>query len=101
MQPRAHRMGSPCTHIAFALKDGIVHLCLDSCDAADAKATSLCRDHSLEAPRAPVAQDDLSNIQNFIICKGCEARFNLLGYRAHYAPALAESTQHPAQLALF
>jgi len=94
-------MNSPSTYVAFALQGGIVHLCLDSKGSENAPATSLCRDHVLFSPRAAVALDDLTNIQNFIICKGCEVRFNLLGYRTHYAQVTAGPKAHLAQLALF
>lgn len=94
-------MGNPDIHVAFALQGGVVHLCLDSMMTKKAPAVSLCRDHVLSTPRAPVARHDLTNIQNFIICKGCESRFNLLGYRKHYAPKPQRKKQNPAQMALF
>lgn len=89
------------TEVAFAVHSGIVHLCLDSKQTRRKPAESLCREVSLNTKRAPVDPDDLSNIQNFIICKGCEARFNLLGYRKFYARELSAPRNHPNQLSLF
>lgn len=94
-------MNSLNTQVAFALHSGIVHLCLDSKRARKKPAESLCREVILHSLRAPVDPDDLSNIQNFIICKGCEARFNLMGYRKFYARETAALKNNPNQLPLF
>ena len=89
------------TNIAYAVHKGLLHLCIDSLDTIDMPAVSLCREVQLEAPRAQVHPGSLENIQNFFICKGCEVRFNLIGYRVHYAPLLDTLEAHPNQLALF
>jgi hypothetical protein len=89
------------THVAFALHSGVVHLCVDARRTRKAPVESLCRQVILNAPRAPVDPADLGNIQNFIICKGCEARFNLMGYRKFYAQEQITERQHPNQLPLF
>lgn len=94
-------MDNSINYVAFALHSGKVHLCLDSRRGRRAPATSLCREVVLSAPRAPVDPEDLGNIQNFIICKGCETRFNLLGYKHFYAQSAQPLKPHPAQLALF
>ncbi|MPQ69256.1 hypothetical protein [Pseudomonas sp. MWU12-2323] len=89
------------TYVAFSIQNGIVHLCLDSKRTQMQKTTSLCREALLGLSRVAVDRDDLGKIQNFIICKGCEARYNLMGYRAFYAPEHQEARTHPAQLPLF
>ena len=88
-------------HVAFALHCGVIHLCLDTRRSRKSPVESLCRQVSLSAPRAPVDPADLGNIQNFIICKGCEARFNLMGYRQFYTREPAAERCHPNQLLLF
>lgn len=88
-------------YIAFALHHGVIHLCLDSLDAQSLAARSLCREVQLLAPRAQVVPGDLGQIQNFIICKGCEARFNLMGYRGYYAPKPNPGCSNQDQLTLF
>lgn len=89
------------TYVAFSIKNGIVHLCLDSKQTKMQKATSLCRDTILDLSRVAVGRDDLREIHNFIICTGCEARYNLMGYRAFYSPESPVACTHPAQLPLF
>lgn len=89
------------TYVAFSIKNGIVHLCLDSKRTKKQKATSLCREAMLGLSRVAVDRDDLGKIQNWIICTGCEARYNLMGYRAFYAPENPVAWTHPAQLPLF
>jgi hypothetical protein len=89
------------TYVAFSIQNGLLHLCLDSASRKSLEATSLCRDVTLGFNRAPVDKDDLGNIQNLIICKGCEVRYHLLGYRAFYAPEDLVSSAHPNQLLLF
>lgn len=89
------------TYVALALHQGIVHLCVDSLGAEKTPVPSLCRDVQLLGQRAQIDLIDLVSIQNFIICKGCETRFNLLGYRGHYAPFNSVSADHSNQLQLF
>lgn len=89
------------THVAFALHSGVVHLCLDNRRSRKAPVESLCREVIISAPRAPVDPADLGNIQNFIICKGCEARFNLMGYRQFYTQKPIAELMHSNQLLLF
>lgn len=94
-------MSEPSSYIAFALHLGAVHLCVDSLDAPNLPIQSICRVVQLHGPRFRVDPEDLENIQNFNICKGCEARFNLMGYRKIYAQLTVAGSVHPKQLALF
>jgi hypothetical protein len=94
-------MTNPETYVAFALSSGVVHLCVDSRDIKGMPATSLCREVNLTTPRARVEVDDLGNLQTFNLCKGCVARYELLGYRKLYAPELPQKKVNPAQIALF
>jgi hypothetical protein len=94
-------MNNPNSYVALALHDGVVHLCVDSSESSRPTAKSLCRDVSLVPPRVAVEPYDLGNIQNFIICKGCAVRFNLMGYRQHYSPVIPNETALAGQLALF
>ncbi len=89
------------THVAFALHRGVVHLCLDTRRSRKSPVQALCREVIISAPRAPVDPADLGNIQNFIICKGCEARFNLMGYRQFYTQKPNAERRHSNQLLLF
>ena len=89
------------TYVAFALSDGVVHLCVDSWAIRATPAVSLCRIDNLSPPRARVEVGDLGNLQTFNLCKGCVARYELLGYRKLYAPELPQTKIHPAQIALF
>lgn len=97
----ASQMSKSQTYVAFALHHGIVHLCLDSHATKKVPVESLCREVQLFAPRVQIEPGDLESIHNFIICKGCETRFNLLGYRGHYAPNNKLRAAHPDQLSLF
>ena len=97
----ASQMSKSQTYIALAIHQGIVHLCLDSLASKKVPVQSLCREVQLHTLRAQIDPGDLESIQNFIICKGCEARFNLMGYRGHYAPINTLSADHPDQLTLF
>lgn len=99
--PYGLAMSKSTTYIAFALHGGIIHLCLDSSETHKTPVRSFCREVQVAPPRARVDPDDLDNLQNFIICKGCESRFNLLGYRGHYTQLSAPSDVNPNQLALF
>ncbi|HDS1721565.1 hypothetical protein NPS53_08650 [Pseudomonas putida] len=94
-------MSKSTTYIAFALHDGAIHLCLDSLDTQKVPVLSFCREVQVAAPRAAVDRADVENLQNFIICKGCEARFNLMGYRGHYAQPATPGDDNSNQLALF
>lgn len=89
------------SHVAFALKGRLLHLCVDDGSENQAPALSLCGVCTLEAPWVRVAHEDLARIHTLIICKACEASYELLGYREVHASAQVPETPPSAQLALF
>lgn len=72
---------APTPFIAYALKAGIVHLCVAEGESTQGRVHSLCRSDLDGCDLVRVDQDDLDKLQDFIICKGCAIRYTLLGYR--------------------
>lgn len=89
------------TYVALALHAGVVHLCVDSYATKKRPVLSMCREVNLTAPRGKVEVDDLSILGTFNVCRGCVARYELLGYKRMYAPEQHPTKGLPAQIALF
>jgi len=87
--------------VAYALRDGVVHLCLLGVRAEEG-GRALCAQPLEDASMVPVDPDDLGNLPHFIICKACAECYTLMGYGASYGRSgIRQPEPLAGQLALF